>query len=999
MKLHLPTILLTAVLVCVSRPAIAVEPINLNTHNWDQYIGDYENPRLSDVNLSLDGDWSFNLDGRDLFWDASDNGSYTLTGTGTMDFKDAGFIIFGGSSSLHTTGNTKYTIDSSIVLKDALLEAHGGAQVTFNGAISPETSKETPCSFSVYSEDEHLSLIDLRGATIKDDDFVKLEFDQGTIIRDQYTVSATHGFEIWYSSNSTFTGKSVLQGNLTLGNNGKVTVWGDDDMLYPNMSITGTLSISGNTKIEFFNDSPANGVCLSPDSGTVVFYCKDITGNIGLLSAIESTWTYDDETISRNITDKKFVSIAQDNGRYALTLVDNNYKPNQPDQPDQPGEPVTSGEVDGALSEDVTVSLKPDHTVDATGVTEGLNNSYIYGTGGTLVTADSQTFEMSGPDTLGFSIEGTNEDTAGANIQMGKEGGSITDAAITLTGNKYASNQIHVQSGLLEIGQNTVLGTNDSMLTVGIAGSPSDTGTTTASVNNRGTINNDVTINSCATLDNRKIINGDVAVLKDAALYNHGTVKGQVEVDGSVYGSGIFGSTIVRSGALLYVGNSPGFQQHGNLTLNAGARLGFCLDGITAATLDNHGSGTYSNLSVANSITVNGTVTAEVEVGLGILKAGTEKFTLDLINTDADGTISNNGGFVLDLTDESHLLKEGSRLFWDPVTGTLSFIGQVDEAFAATLVGKDGSNIANTLWSSTGVVKSFGQTAASQLKISQPGDSNVWASGLGDFVTINSTSHANGFQYNGGGYATGIDYAWTKNFRAGIAFGQTFGTFKSDDNQASVKQDSIMTGLYANYLASVNDRQSWGLSGYFAYGSVENRADTLIGNSSYLPGRAKWNDDVFTFGLKADWNIKVTDMTTLTPFVGIDYVHGAQESFTETYTGGSRQYRDGSMQVWSVPAGVTAKTRVSLGGGQQLLPELTVAYVGDVSRTNPSVKSTIYGISNKHEGSNPGRSAFMLNAGTNWVINQNWSVGAFYTLEARSGQVNQSASLSARYSF
>ena len=386
----------------------------------------------------------------------------------------------------------------------------------------------------------------------------------------------------------------------------------------------------------------------------------------------------------------------------------------------------------------------------------------------------------------------------------------------------------------------------------------------------------------------------------------------------------------------------------------------------------------------------------EVEVGLGILAAGTDAFTLDLIKTD--GTVSGNGDFVLSLDDKNHLLKEGN-LLWNASTGTLSFTGQVDEAVAAALVGKDGSNIANSLWSSTSVVKNFGQTAVSQLKVTQPGDSNVWVSGLGDFVTMNSTSHADGFQYNGGGYAAGIDCSWTKKFRAGIAFGQTFGTFKSDDNQASIKQDSLMTGLYANYLETLCDKQSLGLSGYFAYGSVENRADTLIGNSAYLPGHAKWNDDVFTFGLKADWNIKVTDKTTLTPFIGIDYVHGAQESFTETYSNGSRQYRDGNMQVWSVPVGITVKKEVSVGGGQLLLPELTVAYVGDVSRTNPSVKSTIYGIDNKHEGSNPGRSAFMMNAGTNWIINQNWSVGAFYTLEARSSQVNQSASLSARYSF
>lgn len=999
MKLHLPTVLLAAVLACISQPVIATETINLNSYDWDNLEHPYAN--FDNVNLSLNGNWAVNLDKfYNIGWGATDNGSYTLTGQGTMDFKDEAFEICGGPSQGYGKGNAKYTIGSGIVFKNTTLEANGGAQVTFNGSLSAETNKETPCSFSVYSEDGHLSLIDLRGATIKDSDFVKLEFDQGTIIRDQYTVSATHGLEIWYPSFLTQTGKSILQGNLTLAANGKVTIWGHNNApeaymyKYSNMSITGTLSITGNTKIEFFNDDPSGGTYLTPEAGTVVFYCKNITGDTGLLSVIESVWddSAGSETISRDITDKKFVSITQTDGRYALTLVDNSYSPGQPEQP---GTIITDGKAPDTLSKDVVVSLSNGGNVDATEVTSGLNNSYVHGTGGSLVTGDSQTFTMSGSDTLGFSIVGENG-KAGADIQVGQVGGNITDAVIVLTGNKYESKQVNVQSGLLEIGQNTILGTADSMLSIG---APNGSGNAvTASVNNRGTINNDVTINSGASLDNRNTINGDVLVNASSILSNNGTVKGEVTIaeNGSVNGNGTFASTILQSNALLYVGNSPGFQQHNDLTLDNGSRLGFYLDGITAATLANHGSGTYSNLSVTNSLAVNGTVHTEVEVGLGILAAGTDAFTLDLIKTE--GTVSGNGDFVLSLEDKNHLLKEGS-LLWDSTTGTLSFTGQVDEAVAAALVSKDGSNIANSLWSSTSVVKNFGQTAVSQFKVTQPGDSNVWVSGLGDFLSMNSTSHADGFQYNGGGYAAGIDYSWTKKFRAGIAFGQTFGTFKSDDNQASIKQDSLMTGLYANYLETLCDKQSLGLSGYFAYGSVENKANTFIGNSAYLPGQAKWNDDVFTFGLKADWNIKVTDKTTLTPFIGIDYVHGAQESFTETYSNGSRQYRDGNMQVWSVPVGITVKKEVSVGGGQLLLPELTVAYVGDVSRTNPSVKSTIYGIDNKHEGSNPGRSAFMMNAGTNWIINQNWSVGAFYTLEARSSQVNQSASLSARYSF
>lgn len=60
MKPHLPTILLAAVLACISQPVIATETINLNTHDWDQYVG--KTPEFDNVNLSLDGNWSVNLE-------------------------------------------------------------------------------------------------------------------------------------------------------------------------------------------------------------------------------------------------------------------------------------------------------------------------------------------------------------------------------------------------------------------------------------------------------------------------------------------------------------------------------------------------------------------------------------------------------------------------------------------------------------------------------------------------------------------------------------------------------------------------------------------------------------------------------------------------------------------------------------------------------------------------------------------------------------------------
>lgn len=68
------------------------------------------------------------------------------------------------------------------------------------------------------------------------------------------------------------------------------------------------------------------------------------------------------------------------------------------------------------------------------------------------------------------------------------------------------------------------------------------------------------------------------SLMQSSILSNNGVVKGIVTVseNGSVNGSGTFGSkAITQSNALLYVGNSPGFQKHNNLTLNNGSRARF----------------------------------------------------------------------------------------------------------------------------------------------------------------------------------------------------------------------------------------------------------------------------------------------------------------------------------------------------------------------------------------------------------------------------------------
>ena len=244
----------------------------------------------------------------------------------------------------------------------------------------------------------------------------------------------------------------------------------------------------------------------------------------------------------------------------------------------------------------------------------------------------------------------------------------------------------------------------------------------------------------------------------------------------------------------------------------------------------------------------------------------------------------------------------------------------------------------------------------------------------------------------------GLQHAFTESFRAGFALGQNFGTYTSEDRLTDIEQMGIMPALTAQYV-SMQGKNSFSLNAHVAYGMMENEAKTCVGGMASMPGRAEWDDTVFSGGLRAAWNMQLTDNVTVSPFIGLSYRHVSQDAFTERYAAGKRQYEGGSMQVWSLPVGVTLRSTHELSNGGLLAPELTLAYVGDIFRDTPSLNTRFGDISRRVEGYDPGRSSFMLNAGINWLIDQNWSAGASYNLDARADQVIQSVNGSVRYSF
>lgn len=525
----------------------------------------------------------------------------------------------------------------------------------------------------------------------------------------------------------------------------------------------------------------------------------------------------------------------------------------------------------------------------------------------------------------------------------------------------------------------------------------------------------EITLNSQSALANTGNLTAEeITVAEGALLRNTGSLEGNVSLQGSMSnsgqtvgmilvqhgaslsGGGIFDSVTVQQGGSLNIHGAASFN---GLTFEEGSGMAFSVNGTTPFSSGMSMAETYSHATVG-TLSFNGTPTIEVNIGSGLIASGSESFALNLLQAEEiTGTAELEQ--QLRLTGETGLLENGGVLELNPETGVLTFSGKLNTAAAGGLAAQDAALLADTLWSSVSSVASFARTANEQGRMAGVRSSRLWGAVLGYFTSMSSEGTLSGFSYKGGGYAVGADAAVSKNAVVGAAFGQMFGTHKSDNSLLSDKQRSFMFALYDNVRQELARGQELNLSGYFSYGSVDHTARTHVGGSRQTrrPGRASWDDNVYAFGLLANWDIAASDTFTVSPYTGITYMYGTQGPIEETFDGGSRSFGNGGLQSWSVPVGVTLKSVCALSNGQALLPELSVAYVGDIARRNPYTRTWAAGQSVTGRGHAPGRHALMTRAGLGWQINRNWKAGAWYTLEVRSGQTNQSVNLNASYSF
>ena len=507
----------------------------------------------------------------------------------------------------------------------------------------------------------------------------------------------------------------------------------------------------------------------------------------------------------------------------------------------------------------------------------------------------------------------------------------------------------------------------------------------------------------------------------NTVVMTNGKVTGNVEeeIPGDIFGGGAGNGDatdntvhLVGEGASYTIGKTS--YKGGNIAIQGGVHAGYVEAGGVSSNNSVHIHGTGTSIggtidscqlltfhlvdaqaggAAAPMVTLGGTLDLTgVELGFNgdavtdwAAFEGKSITLVSMTNETITGLVPPTD--PVDITDEAGKTVATATLTLSDDLQTL-FLTDIQGVAPVPTAGPDALDVAlvNSLWASSAYVREFVRLSEAQGYALKDGDTAVWGGGFGTFM---HTTGDKGFKSNGGGYGIGVNHAFSANTQAGISLGQGFGSYhNSGKDGAKAHQRAILVAA----TASTRIGKDFSLGGHLAFGSVRNRADCRLDGASE---RARWNDTVFNLGARAAYDFHVTDDTAITPFLGLDWMTGAQEAISGAY---GRQYTHGRLHELRMPVGVTVSTSVEAGSAK-LLPQLSVAYVPSLAQHLPHADVTGNGQGYRVKGYAPGRNAFMLNAGVNAVFSDSWSAGAFYTLETRRHCVDQSVNASVRYTF
>ncbi|HUD51502.1 autotransporter domain-containing protein [Parvibaculum sp.] len=270
---------------------------------------------------------------------------------------------------------------------------------------------------------------------------------------------------------------------------------------------------------------------------------------------------------------------------------------------------------------------------------------------------------------------------------------------------------------------------------------------------------------------------------------------------------------------------------------------------------------------------------------------------------------------------------------------------------------------------------------------------NAWFQATGRLSALDGSGVASGFRTKSGGVMTGIDKTFDGGLVAGIALGFDQ-TYLDESNGNSGHISTPRAALYGRYVSG--DLGIDAALGY-AHDFIDTRRPIAATGET---ATASHGGDEISAALQASYRFDVAGLT-LTPRAGAQYVHLAEESFSESGATGFNldvAHRDAdSLRPF---IGVSAAKSLRTEGGTKLTPRLDVEYSRETMNNAPSNTVTVGGGSFVVDGVEPSRDRVTVGAGLDAQVSNTLTLHAGYRATLPTGNLfEQTVQVGVSYSF
>ncbi|AZF18964.1 autotransporter outer membrane beta-barrel domain-containing protein [Pseudomonas sp. R3-52-08] len=266
----------------------------------------------------------------------------------------------------------------------------------------------------------------------------------------------------------------------------------------------------------------------------------------------------------------------------------------------------------------------------------------------------------------------------------------------------------------------------------------------------------------------------------------------------------------------------------------------------------------------------------------------------------------------------------------------------------------------------------------------------VWVQGLSSNMDQDGRGGNNGYSANSSGMAVGVDGRVNDTTTLGVAYSYLNSNIHSDlGNKTDVEGHAL--SLYGNWAL-----QNWFVDGSLSYGHNENDSKRHVAGTT---AKGSYDSNVLAASVIGGYSFKPSQAVVIEPRVAARYANVRMDGFTEKGSSAALSTASQRYEVGELGAGVRLAANLPMGAGS-LQPEATLmAYhdlMGDrVAQTSSFVAG---GSPFTVTGASVARDSYEASVGVNYQVSD-FTVGASYTRQARSGFDADGVMLKARYAF